>query len=82
MIKDFRDMRLNDAIKTVQQISNLVSKILTPTESSTIYIPTSGAGVPKKGMPGFTQFITQVEINIGDIIKLLLVVLDSEQFLR
>jgi hypothetical protein len=33
MIKDFRDIKLNDAIKTVEQISLLVSKILTPTES-------------------------------------------------
>ena len=54
MIKDIRDVRLSDALKIVQQITKLITKILTPTESSTIYIPTSGAGIPKKGMPGFT----------------------------
>lgn len=78
MIKDIRDIKLNDTIKAVEQICQLIKKVLIPTESQTIYIPQSGAGIPKKGMPGFTQYITQVEINIAEIIKLLLFVIDLE----
>lgn len=48
MLKDIRDIKVNEAIKTVVQITDLIQRILTPTESSSIYIPTSGAGVPKR----------------------------------
>jgi len=54
MIKDIRDIKVNDAIKAVQQITSLIGRVLIPTECASIYIPTSGAGIPKKGMPGFT----------------------------
>jgi hypothetical protein len=78
MIKDVRDLKLQDCLQIVQNISKLIENILTPQNQTLIHIAASGAGQPKKGMPGYTQFYHQVEINIPTVMTLLLALLDLQ----
>jgi len=59
-------------------LAELIKQVLSPIQLSMVYLAQSGAGQPKKGMPGHNQFHQQNEVNLHVVITALMSVLEIE----
>ena len=77
MVKDCKEVKLAECLQATNNLVKLIEAILTPQNTSLVHMAASGAGQPKKGMPGHTQFYQQAELNIALVIRILLKVLET-----
>lgn len=77
MIRDIRDIKIAECLEKIKLIRLLFTNVLQHTRSI-VYQPQPGAGAAKKGMPGYTQFSSQVEINAAEVIGALINMLEKE----
>ena len=79
MIRDMRNIKVSECLEKIKLIRLLFTNVLQHTRSI-VYHAQPGAGAPKKGMPGYTQFSTLVEINAGEVIAALISMLERDCF--
>ena len=77
MIRDIRNINVAECLEKIKLVRLLFTNVLQHTRS-VLYHAQPGAGAPKKGMPGYCQFSSQVEINAAEVVGALIGLLEKE----